>query len=503
MDAKIKILGEKPYLCHPLNLIMPSIKQNYAYNVLLNLSRVVYPLITAPYIARVLNPDGVGLFNFANTYAGYFAMFAMLGIPTYGIRETAGRRDDKKALSQLFSELFSISAIATLAVTALYIASIFFIGKLHENFAVFLLAGVLLYLAPFRTDWLFQGMEQFGYITLRTLIIRTISIICIFVFVRTKADLIIYVLLNVAGNVAGDVWNFSRLLRSGIRLRLTLHGLKKHLSPIFILFASAVAVSIYTVLDTVMLGFMRDYGETGFYTNAMHISKSLIIVVTSLSAVMMPRMSQYNAERDYGKINSLANKSFSAVSFLAVPIAFGVMCLAPTFVPLFFGEDFAGTIIPLQILAFLTIAIGMNNMLGMQILIPMNMDKAFLHATLAGATCNFLLNLILIPRFGATGASVASITSEVLIVIVMAAAIRRNTPIRVTGSLPDLFRSIAGVIPFFPIMHLLGRLLDGWPLVFAFTACGGAAYLLIQKLLGNASVRQVTDIVRQKIKFHE
>ena len=478
---------------------MPSIKRNYIYNVLLNLSRVIFPLITAPYIAHVLEPDGVGLFNFSNTYAGWFAMFALLGIPTYGIRETAKRHNDKEALSRLFSELFTISLTATLIVTAVYVPTLFFAGRLHDNFRIFLLSGILLYMAPFRTDWFFQGMEQFGYITLRTLIIRTISIICIFLFVRTKADLAIYVLLNAAGNVVGDLWNFSRLLRAGIKPKLTLSGLKKHLGPLFTLFASAIAISVYTVLDTIMLGFITDYSEVGFYSNAMHISKSLLTVVTSLSAVAIPRISQYYAERDYEKINRLANKSFSVVSSLAVPVAFGILCIAPTFVPLFFGQAFAGTILPLQILGFLVMAIGLNNLLGMQILIPLDMDRDFLHSILAGTVSNFLLNLLLIPRFGATGASAASVTAEILIVAVMACKIYRRTPVRISSGLPDMLRALAGVILFFPILHLLSQFLHGWALVAAFTLCGGCAYIVSQLLLGNSSARTVLDMIMKKI----
>ena len=177
---------------------MALIKRNFSYNVLLNLSRVIFPLITAPYISRVLEPDGIGLFNFANTYAGYFALFAVLGIPFYGIRETAKLHDDKEGLSKLVSELISVSFIATFVVTLIYVTSIFLIGQLDENRVLFLVAGFLVYFAPFRIDWFYSGLEQFKYITLRTVVIRTVSIICMFVFVRTKSDLLVYMILNLS-----------------------------------------------------------------------------------------------------------------------------------------------------------------------------------------------------------------------------------------------------------------------------------------------------------------
>ena len=172
---------------------MKSIKLNFVYNVLLNVSTVIFPLITAPYVARVLEPDGVGLFNFAGTYAGYFALVALLGIPTYGVREVSKLREDKRGLAKLVSEMMSIAFITTIVVSTIYLLSLGIVGQLKENFILFLLAGFAVYLAPFKINWYYQGLEEFGFITLRSLIIRVLSIICLFLFVREKNDLIIYI----------------------------------------------------------------------------------------------------------------------------------------------------------------------------------------------------------------------------------------------------------------------------------------------------------------------
>ena len=478
-----------------------SIRRNYIYNVLLNVSRVIFPLITAPYISRVLEPDGVGLFNFSNTYAGYFALFALLGIPTYGIREVAKVQGDKEKLSRLISELVSLSLLTTLAVTVIYLCSLVLIGQLRENHVIFLLSGFALYLAPFRMDWFFSGVEQFKFITLRTLVIRTVSIVCMFAFVHTKCDLIIYVILNVAGTVGGDIWNFVKLLSLGIRPRLVFSGLRKHLSPLFVLFTASVAISIYTVLDTLMLGFMTDYREVGFYNNAMHISKTLLMVVTSLSVVAIPRISQYNKEGGYERINELVNKSLSVVAFLSVPIAFGVACIAPTFVPLFFGVEFGGSVLPLMILSFLVVAIGLNNLFGMQILVAMSKDKLFLRSILVGTATNFLLNLLLIPLYGAVGASVSSVVAEFLIVVVMAVFIYQSTPVRFSHSWLDLVKSLIGSVLFIPIAWMLSRWIGGWMLVFAFIICGGLLFCVLQKLCKHSAVELLMPIVQSRFSF--
>ena len=313
-----------------------SIKKNFVYNVLLNISSVIFPLITAPYVSRVLESDGVGLFNFSGTYAGYFASVALLGIPTYGVREIAKIRDSQDDQEKLISQLLTISIIATLAVTVIYLASIALVGQLSENFILFFLAGFVIYLSPFSINWYYQGLEEFGFITFRTLVIRVLSIICLFLFVRIKEDIIIYVIINVFSNALANIWNFLKLYDKGIKPYITFTGLHVHIKPLLILFVSSVAVSIYTVLDTLMLGFMTNYDQVGFYTNAMHISKVLVIAVTSLSIVAAPRVSYYVNNCEYQKINELFNTSFSFVCFLAFPITIGLICASSTFVPLFF-----------------------------------------------------------------------------------------------------------------------------------------------------------------------
>lgn len=477
-----------------------SITRNAFYNVLLNISSVVFPLITAPYISRVLEPDGVGLFNFSNTYAGYFALVAMLGIPTYGVREVSKLRDDKQAISKLISQLMSIAAITTLVVSIIYMITIVAIGQLSENYLIFLIAGFAIYLAPFKINWYYQGLEEFGVITKVSLVVRTLSVICLFVFVREKDDLIIYVILSVLGGVLADIWNFLRMYRLGIKPRFTLQGLKRHISPLMILFASSIAISIYTVLDTLMLGFITDYEETGYYTSAMHISRVILSAVTSLSLVAVPRVSFYMKNKDYENINILMNKSFSVVSFLAFPVAIGMACIAPTFVPLFFGVKFVGAVVPLIILSILIISIGLNNLTGVQILIGMGYDRLFLFSVIIGTVSNFLLNLFLIPLCGSTGASIASVTAETLILFVTTYFVYHMTPIRIRKWY-EIVKPVMGALLFIPIVLLLKSFMDGWILVFAFVITGGIIYLVIEAILRNESLYMLKTLLQERIKL--
>lgn len=429
---------------------MKSIKLNFVYNVLLNVSTVIFPLITAPYVARVLEPDGVGLFNFAGTYAGYFALVALLGIPTYGVREVSKLREDKRGLAKLVSEMMSIAFITTIVVSTIYLLSLGIVGQLKENFILFLLAGFAVYLAPFKINWYYQGLEEFGFITLRSLIIRVLSIICLFLFVREKNDLIIYIIINVSSIVIADVWNFAKMWKSGVHPYFTIKGLKKHIKPLWLLFASSIAISIYTVLDTLMLGFIQDYTEVGYYNNALHVSRMLLIVVTSLSVVSVPRFSSYIYKGMFKEANGLANKSFSFVGLLAFPISIGLMCIAPVFVPWFFGKEFYGAIFPLEILSVLNVAIGFSNILGVQILIGLNKEKLYLRCILIGTISNFLLNCILIPSEGAIGASIASVTAEFLVTFSMFYYVYKETPVKV-DVWGDMIKSFLGALLFIPL----------------------------------------------------
>lgn len=476
-----------------------SIKKNFVYNVLLNTSSVIFPLITAPYVSRVLEPDGVGLNNFASTYAGYFAIVTMLGIPTYGVREVAKVKQDKVALTKLISQLISIALIMTFAVSAIYLLTLFVIGQLTENLIIFLLAGFVIYLSPFKINWYYQGLEEFSFITFRSLIIKTLSVVAMFVFVREKEDLIIYIILGVLGGVMADVWNFLRMWRSGIKPRFTIRGIKSHISPLLLLFASTVAISIYTLLDTLMLGFMKGYTEVGYYSNAMHISKLVLMLVTSLSVVAIPRVSFYTKDKDYGKINELMGKSFKIITFLAFPCAIGLSCVSPVFIPLFFGEYFVGSVIPLVILSMLIVAIGLNNLTGVQILVGMGYDKLFLYSVLVGTFINFLMNCILIPLWGAVGASIASVFDETLILFVTTVFVYKKTPIRISGW-GDILKAFLGALSFIPIMLIMTNFIQGWAYVIIYVLTCGLVYLIIEALIRNSSIDFIKNIVLNKFR---
>ncbi len=474
-----------------------SIKRNFLFNIILNLSKVLFPLISGPYVARVLEPEGVGFFNFANTYSMYFALFAALGISNYGIREIAKIKNDLKLQSVFVSEIFSLSLISTFLCSVLFLGSLFFIPQLNKNFIFFVVSGIVLYITPLKIDWFFSGREEFGYITFRSIIVKTVSLACLFIFVHKKEDLFLYICINVVATIANEVWNFIKLFKVGVRPSFTLH-FGKHVKPLLILFGSAVAISVYTILDTIMLGFMREYTEVAFYNSASHISKSLLTVTTSLSVVVMPRISYYKKYEDWNEINSLIKKSFSVVSFLSFPITLGIVVVAPVFIPLFYGSAFEGATLPLQIMIFVVLAIGFSNLTGIQLLLGLGYDKLFLYSVIIGAVLNFMLNLYLIPLHGASGAAFSSVVAETGIFFMMYYFVRLKTKISIKWK-KDFFLSLVCASVFFPIGSAFSNFVSGWIWVFSVVLFSSLIYMFLQYLVKNESLMLMKIFLLKKL----
>lgn len=464
---------------------------------MLNISRVLFPLITAPYVSRVLEPNGVGLFNFSATYAGYFALLAALGVPIYGIREIAKLGDNLEGQNKLVSEIISLEVFTTQFSSLIFCFSVLLIPQFLNNFTIFLVSGIAIYLTPFKIEWFFSAREEFGYITFRSLVIKFLSVMSLFIFVHKKEDLLAYVIISTCATILNELWNYGKLLRIGLKPYFTLH-IKQHIRPLLVLFASVIAISIYTMLDTLMLGFLSDYSQVGYYNSATHISKGLMPIVTSLAAVAMPRLSYYMQQKNWEEINKLIAKSLSIVSFLAFPITVGVIVLAPTFVPLFFGEKFIGAILPLQIIVLVVSIIGLNNISVIQIFAGLGYDKFYLYSVLVGTLSNFSLNLCLIPLYGAAGAAFASVIAEALILITSTMLVYKKTKIRITDY-SEMINSLFVSLMFFPLGYIMSSLLKGWGYIFLFIIVAGAYYISLQYILKNSSVHIFLKIINNKI----
>ncbi len=401
-----------------------SVKYNFVMNFTLTASSFIFPLITFPYVARVLGASGNGEIAFASSVANYFTMIASLGIPAYGIRACARVREDRDELSKTAQEILLINLIVTLLAYATYLICVFLIPAFHEEKTLFLIYSLNVLFNMVGVNWLYQAMEQYDYITFRNILFKVISIILLFVLVHAEDDYLVYASITVFAAVGSNALNFIRLPRLMKFKKYSDYKLKRHLRPIFILFAQNLAVSVYTNLDTVMLGFMKSADVVGYYNAATKLKGLQLSLVTSLGTVLLPRMSLYASSGDAKRFEDLMVKGLNFTICLAIAVAAFCFVESADMVRLLAGSGYDPAIPVMQIITLAVIANGVSGVLGTQTLIALGRERAVLCSVAIGAAVDFLLNLILIPFFDASGAALSTMVTEYVVVLVQIAALK-------------------------------------------------------------------------------
>ena len=380
-------------------------------NGILSLSTIVFPLITFPYVCRTIGVVVNGRLAFSNSVITYFSMFATLGLTTYGIKACARVRDDKKKLSATVKELLSINLFTTLITIVALIVSILVIDEFNRNAGFLLIYSINMILSVVGLNWFFTALEQYDYITIRSIIFKVISIILMFIFVHNPKDSYIYACITVFANAGSNVCNIV-YSRRFIDYRTKVENIKQHLKPTLTFFATTLASNIYSNLDTIMLGFIKGDYEVGIYFAATKIKVVLITLVVSVGNVLMPRMSYYVAKQDKVAFNKTLKKSYAYLISLALPVAVFFMIMAKSSVLLLSGEDYAAAAIPMIILMPILVTTCISNITGLQILIPLGKEKKYMIAVMIGALVDLILNFILMKPFGAVGAAIATLIAE-------------------------------------------------------------------------------------------
>lgn len=404
-------------------MIQKSIKKNYIYNLCYQILTMIAPLITTPYISRILGANGIGEVSYTDSIASYFVLFATLGITTYGQREISYVQDNKKKRTIVFWNTkflqFSTSLIALLC---------FLLFTLFQKNKILYIIFSLNIIAVFADiTWLFQGMEEFGKIVFRNTVFKIINIIYIFMIIKSEHDVWLYALGICAFTLLSNLslWfylpqyvekpNFKRL-----------HPYKE-LPVVLSLFIPTIAIQIYTVLDKTMIGAItKNAFENGYYEQALKISRMVLAVVTALGTVMIPRIGFYFEKNDTEEVRRLMYRGYRFVWFLGIPLCFGLIMVSSNFVPWFYGNGFDKVAFLIKVLAFLILAIGINNVTGMQYLIPTKRQNIFTVTVIIGACVNFVMNFILIRFFQSIGAAIASITAETIIAVMQLIIVRKE-----------------------------------------------------------------------------
>ena len=395
-----------------------SIKKNFIMNAILTMSSFIFPLITYPYVARILTPVGTGRVAFATSLISYFNMFAQLGIPTYGIRECAKVRDNKTELTRTVHELLFINLMMSVVSYVLLALALIFVPRLHEDRTLYIIVSLTIVLQAIGLEWLYKALEQYTYITVRSIIFKFVALVCMFGLIHEQKDYVIYGAITILAASASNILNLMNAHKYiGFK---SVGGYQpfRHMKAIMVFFAMACATTIYTNLDTIMLGFMTSDVDTGYYDAAVKIKRILVSVVTSLGTVLLPRVSYYIQNNRMDEFKRISAKALNFVFLVASPLTLYFILFARQGILFLSGPMYEGAILPMQIIMPTLILIGLTNIMGIQILIPLGKENIVLYSEIAGAITDLILNAIFIPKIGASGASLGTLVAEFVVLLV-------------------------------------------------------------------------------------
>ncbi|MGB4093987.1 MAG: flippase [Ruminococcus flavefaciens] len=393
-------------------------------NAILTMSSFIFPLITFPYVSRILLPEGTGKVNFATSFISYFTMFAQLGIPTYGIRICAMVRDDRKKLTRTVHELLFINLVMCVISYLAFFIILFTVPKLHEDKLLYVIVSANILLTTIGMDWLYKALEQYTYITIRSLIFKVVALVAMFLLVHEQKDYVIYGGIAIFAGCASNIMNLINVHKYIDLKPVGDYQIKRHLKAVGVFFAMSCATTIYLHLDTIMLKFMTTDADVGYYGAATKIKTILVSIVTSLGTVLLPRVSYYIKQNQMDSFRSVTKKALNFVFLISLPLTVYFILFAKEGIYFLSGKEYTGAIVPMQIIMQTLILIGITNILGIQILVPLGKEKYVLYSEIAGAITDLILNAILIPFFQSSGAAIGTVAAEFAVLLVQFYALK-------------------------------------------------------------------------------
>lgn len=394
-----------------------SIKINAILNGLRSALNLIFPLITFPYVSRILSVDGMGIYNFSNTYINYFALLAGLGVSTYAVREGAKYRDNREKISGFASEVFTINVISTIAAYLLLFCSLVIFNNLYKYVTCILIFSLQLLFNTIGTEWVYNIYEDYSYITIRSIVFKIISIVLLFVFVRNSIDYLWYAGITVFASVGSNLLNYINAKKI-IDIKLTKNvKWRYHLRPILVIFASSVAITLYVSSDTTILGLLKGDYAVGIYGVAVKIYSIASGLISGLLVVIIPRLAMLLGKRKIKEYKLILGKVISSVSILVLPAAVGLIMLSKEAILIIAGKKYLSSILSLQIITSAFIFSNYGMIFNECILIPAKRENKSLYNTLITGIINVILNFILIPIWSYDGAALSTVIAELMVMV--------------------------------------------------------------------------------------
>ena len=465
--------------------------KNYLYNLSYQILTIILPIITVPYVTRIFTSEDLGSYGFYYSIVSYFSLFAMLGIGIYGTKQIAAARD----VSSTFWNIYAIQLIASLLALFVYVITLVSIPKMSGMVPIIL--GIVLLTKMIDISWLFTGKEDFKKITLRNTMVKVAGVISIFTFIKSSEDLYLYIFLIVIFDFLGQFVMWIPAKKFIKRPSFDTKIIKKNLHPIVLLFLPQVAISLYVVLDRTLLGLLGSYSDVGIYEQGQKLTSILLTVVSSLGAVMLPRIANLLSERKEKEAQNMVRFSFILYNLIIFPMIFGLIAINEVFVRLFLGQNFQDVKYVLYIIVFNIIFIGWTNILGYQVLVVRNKNKEFMLSTTIPAIVSVAVNITVIPFFGYIGASITSVVVEFLVFAIQW-YYSRNIINKNLLFNKDLAKIICSSLVMFGVVMLCKIMLgfDGIVGLVIYLVVGGISYLAMIFLLKTVNIREMKGMLK-------
>lgn len=474
-----------------------SIAKNFIYNLLLQIVTLFMPLITVPYVSRILGKEGIGVYSYTLSIVQYFIILGTLGISMYGNRQIAYVRDNKEKMSRTFWSIVVLKIITTSIALVVYI---FIFGFDDKYGNVYLIQGINILAATIDISWLYMGLEDFKKTVTRNLLVKIVGVICIFIFVKSYDDLYKYIFINALMAILGNLVMWMYIPKVVAKIKIKISDITGHIIPAIQLFIPQIAIQIYAVLDKTMLGVLSNTGEVGLYEQSEKIIKLALSLVTSLGVVMLPRMSNTFASGDNKKMDAYLNKSLQGVAYVSIPMTMGLAAISNEFVPWFFGKDFNSVSYLMTILTPILFFIAISNVLGIQYLLPTNRTNEFTFSVTVGAVINAGLNFILIPKYKALGTCIATVVAEFVVFLIQYMSLKKSIKTKIL--LKSIIKYAFAATVMFSIIKSIGFFIGAKIVTTVIQVLVGVGVYLVTLFLLNEEINLILiNIVITKLKF--
>lgn len=430
---------------------MSNLKKNIIYNIAYQILSFIVPLITAPYISRVLGKNGMGLYGYTFSIAHYFVLFCMLGVLNYGNREISMTTGDKPCLSEKFWHIYLNQLIFGIGSLVVYVLITHLL--VHDNRFIYDIQALYIVSGILDISWFYFGIEKFKITTAISSANKLFTTIFIFVFVKDSSDVWVYTLILAGGSLLNNICYWLLLNKNIIKIKIDYKKVFKHLKPLLLLFIPVVAINVYKYIDKIMLGAMQNVADVGIFEAAEKLTNLPVCFITAIGTVMLPRISNMIGSNDIINVRRYNKISLNLVMLLASGMTFGLASISPIFVPLFYGESFSSASVVLEYLCPCILFVSWANVIRTQFLLPNRKDTIFCASVIAGAIINVISNLFLIPIYGAVGAAISTLIAEISVCLVQSFVAYREFPI-IDSFKSTLIYLVCGIIMYYIITQI-------------------------------------------------